>query len=443
MPRRPYLLTALAGAVLVACAVGWYTSRPALPPEIRVAAGQPGGVYHAFARDFARRLQDRTGRPVRVVETAGSEANLALLRDGGADLALIQTTSLTPQGVVGVAPLYPELLHFLVPRGSGIRSPADLKGKRVVLGLPGSGIRQNANTLLPHYGVPSDEVRDVDDPFGALTGDGADAALVTTGWMNPTLEKVLRSGRVELVGLADPEAVAARYPWFTPATIPLGLYAGHPPVPPEPVRTVAVTALLASRADAPDELVSASLAALYETDLRAAYPLMLSARAARGYDAAVMHPAVAGYHDPSARINRLSQLVELGSKSKELLFGAAAAAVVAWGWFRRRRELRALAVDQAQKEKLDGFIGRTLAVELEQMEVADPERLRPFLRQVTVIKQEALRELTSEKVRGDQLFAIFLSQCAALSEKIQMRMIYGRVSEARSGQDVVTRTPAS
>ena len=64
------------------------------------------------------------------------------------------------------------------------------------------------------------------------------------------------------------------------------------------------------------------------------------------------------------------------------------------------------------------------------MDVTDPEQLRPFLRRVTQIKQEALRELTSEKVRGDQLFAIFLSQCAALSEKIQMRMIYGRMSES-------------
>ena len=54
--------------------------------------------------------------------------------------------------------------------------------------------------------------------------------------------------------------------------------------------------------------------------------------------------------------------------------------------------------------------------------------MRPFLRRVTRIKQEALRELTSEKVRGDQLFAIFLAQCAALSEKIQMRMMYGRLA---------------
>ena len=121
--------------------------------------------------------------------------------------------------------------------------------------------------------------------------------------------------------------------------------------------------------------------------------------------------------------------MELISKSKEALFGVVAFAVLVWGWVRRRRERIAAAADQVQKQKLDDFIGRTLTVELEQMEVTDPEQLRPFLRRVTQIKQEALRELTSEKVRGDQLFAIFLSQCAALSEKIQMRMMYGRMSE--------------
>jgi TRAP transporter TAXI family solute receptor len=431
MSRVHFLITALVAALLAAGAVAWYASRPTLPPEVRIAAGQPGGLYHTFARDFAARLQQRTGRPVRVLETAGSGANVGLLRDGGADLALIQTTSLTPEGVAGVAPLFPEALHFLVRKGNDIRSPADLAGRRVGLGMPGSGIRQNANVLLPHYGVPPDGVTDVDDPFGALTAGGdVDAALVTSGWMNPTLEKVLRSGKVELVGLADPEGLAARHPWLVPATIPRGLYSGDPPVPPAPVRTVAATALLAARSDAPDELVREALAALYETDLRASYPPLLSAKAARDYDAAVMHPAAGAYHDPSARFHRLSRAMELASKSKEALVGVAAVAVLAWGWARRRRERLAEAADREQKQKLDGFIGQTLAVELEQMDVTDPEQLRPFLRRVTAVKQEALKELTSEKVRGDQLFAIFLSQCAALSEKIQMRMIYARVTEA-------------
>src|SRR5262249_6221590 len=135
---------------------------------------------------------------------------------------------------------------------------------------------------------------------------------------------------------------------------------------------------------------------------------------------------------PAAAFKRLTQAMELLSKSKEGLFGVGAAALVVWGWFRRRREQIAAEADRLQKQKLEDFIGRTLTVELAQMDVTEPEELRAYLRQVTFIKQEALKELTSEKVRGDQLFAIFLSQCAALSEKIQMRMIYGRMSESRT-----------
>lgn len=434
MSRVGWLLTAVAAsAVLVGCAVVWYTSSPTLPPEIRIAAGKQGGLYHTFAQDFAKRLQQRTGRPVRVIETAGTEANVRLLRDGGADLALIQTTSLTPEGVAGVAPLFPESLHFLVRKGKGnaISSPADLVGKRVALGLRGSAMRQNGHTVLAHYGVSPVDVMDAEDPFAALDDEKVDAVLITTGWMNPALEKVLRRDDFELVGLADPKGLVARHPWFIPTTIPHGLYSGRPPVPRNPVETVAATALLTARSDAHEDLVRASLADLYETDLRASYPAMLSAKSARDYDAAVMHSGVMAYHDPSARFKRLSRVMELAGKSKEAVFGAGATALLIWGWFRRRRERTADAADQLQKQKLDEFIGRTLAVELEQMEVSDPESLRPFLRRVTQIKQEALNELTSEKVRGDQLFAIFLSQCAALSEKIQMRMMYGRLSEAR------------
>jgi TRAP transporter TAXI family solute receptor len=438
MSRVGWLLTAIAAsAVLVGCVV-WYTTRQTLPPEIRVAAGKQGGLYYTFAQDFAKRLQHHTGRPVRIIETVGSEANVGLLRDGGADLAMIQTTSLSPEGVVGVAPLFPEPLHFIVRKGTGnpIGSPAGLAGKRVALGLRGSSMRQNAHTVLAHYGLSPEGVVDVEEPFEAFDGGNADAILVTTGWMNPALEKLLRRDDVELVGLADPEGLAARHPWFVPTTIPPGLYSGKPTVPQDPVRTVAATALLTVRADATEELVRAALAALYETDLRASYPALLSAKAARDYDAAVMHPGVAAYHDPSGRINRLTRTLELVGKSKEALFGAGAVILLIWGWFRRRRERAAAAADQAQKQKLDEFIGRTLTVELEQMEVTDPEQLRAFLRRVTHIKQDALRELTSEKVRGDQLFAIFLSQCAALSEKIQMRMMYGRLTEAKMQPEI-------
>lgn len=434
MRSRLFVLFALvAVAVITACAVAWANTRETLPPEIRIAAGRKDGLYFTFAEQFAKRLRERTGRPVRVVETAGSEANVGLLRDGGADLALVQPASLTPEGVAGIAPLFPEVLHLVVRKGRKIHSLTDLAGKRVALGLKGSSMRQNAITVLTHYDIPVEKLQDAEEHFAAIASDnGIDAALVTTGWMNPLLGQLLRNDELELISLPDPEGVAMRHPWFAPTTIPKGLYPGKKPAPAEPVRSVAVTALLAGRADAPDPLVRETLATLYETNLHASYPALLSAKAAKDFDAAAMHPGVVNYHDPSAAFKRLSRTMELLSKSKEALFGVGAAAFLLWGWFRRRREQVAAAADQLQKLKLDDFIGRTLTVELEQMEVTDPEELRPLLRRVTHIKHEALKELTSEKVRGDQLFAIFLSQCAALSDKIQMRMIYGRLTEPRS-----------
>jgi TRAP transporter TAXI family solute receptor len=430
MSRLGCLLTAtVASAVLVASAATWAAARPTLPPELRVGAGKKGGLYYSFAEEFARVLAARTGRPARAVETEGSAENAARLRAGTLELALLQTSPQAPEGVVGVAPLFPEPLHVLVRRGKDApASPADLKGKRVALGLEGSSIRRNALTVLAYYGVPADAVTDAGH-FAALEKGTADAALVTTGWMNPALEQILRSGDVELVGLPDAEALAARHPWFAPHRIPPGMYGGRPEVPATEVRTVAVTALLTARADAPDDVVREALAALYESDLRAAFPGLTPQKAARDHDPAGMHPAVAAYHDPAVRFNRLSRMMEVAAKSKEVVFGAGAVAVLVWGWVRRRRERRAAAADEEQKRKLDEFIGRTLTVELEQMDVTDPEALRPFLRRVTQIKQEALRELTSEKVRGDQLFAIFLAQCAALSDKLQLRMIYGRLSK--------------
>ena len=424
-------VAALAVAVaMIVYAFNWYNTHESLPQEIRIASGRGGGLYHTVTQHIAKHLEKRTGRPVRVIESDGSEANIDLLRTGDADLALIQTYSATPSGVAGIAPLYPEMLHFIARRSKEIRSPKDLDGKRVALGLKGSAMLQTSRTVLAHYDVKN--VQDREEYFTTLDTDPTiDAALVTTGWMNPSLEKLLQRGDdFELIDIDDPEGLAMRHPWFTATSIPRGLYSGKSPVPPKPVRTVAVTALLTCRTDAPDRLVREALAALYETDLRSSFPAVLSAKAARDYDAAVMHPSVAKYHDPSAELNRLSKSLEIIAKSKEALFGICAFAFVIWGWIRRRRERIQEAKDQEQKQKLDEFISRTLTVELEQMDVSEPEKLRPFLRRVTHIKQEALRELTSEKVRGDQLFSIFLSQCAALSEKIQMRMIYGRISEA-------------
>ena len=102
-------------------------------------------------------------------------------------------------------------------------------------------MRQISQTLLTHYDV--ENVRDGKEYFGVLDTDPeVDAALATTGWMNPSLEQLLRRADMELIGIDDPEGLAMRHPWPTATTIPRGRYPGNPPVPPEPGRTGPVRA---------------------------------------------------------------------------------------------------------------------------------------------------------------------------------------------------------
>jgi len=99
--------------------------------------------------------------------------------------------------------------------------------------------------VLEHYQVPLDSIVHTAQYFGLMAGDPKlDAAMFTTGLMNPTLKNLLLRGDLELVGFADAEGFAASHPWFTATTIPPGFYRGNSPVPAKPVQTVAVMALL-------------------------------------------------------------------------------------------------------------------------------------------------------------------------------------------------------
>ena len=120
-------------------------------------------------------------------------------------------------------------------------------------------------------------------------------------------------------------------------------------------------------------------------------------KTAKDFDATVMHSEGCKLCNPTAGLNRLSGTMDVFVKTKEILLGLLALSILVWNWWRRRLERAALAADEAQKQKLDGFIKQTLEVELEQMDVTDPESLRPYLRRVTAIKQEGAPGLTGKK----------------------------------------------
>jgi len=417
-------MVAVAIIVIVVCLALWLATRQTLPRTIRIATGEKSGLYHDFGEALAGPLEARTGHTVELRITPGSEANSELLEQGEVDLAMVQAGFLDPQKCCIVAPLYAEALHIIVRKGRGIETTADLAGRNIVLGPKGSGMRVAAQRFLRHYGVDPDGLGKNEQYFGNLLDDSTlDGAIVVAGFLNRDLQRVLGSGKFDLLPIKDAEAVAAKDPHLHAYTIQRGLYTENPAVPNRPTTTLATTAMLVVRRDTPDVLVNATLRSIYEEGLGLDFPMLIPRKQIEEWTPVPLHPAARDYFYPEDRMGWLANVMESLAATKELLFAFGAGLYLLWLRYRSLKERRRQDFLQAQKDHLDEFLTETLEIEVAQMETTDPKELQKLLDQVTEIKLRALKELTAEELRGDRTFSIFLLQCSNLSNNIQLKIL--------------------
>jgi TRAP transporter TAXI family solute receptor len=409
--------------VVIALVAVWYSSSGSLPREIRIAASSEGGMYYEVARLLKPAIEERTGRTVVLLATRGSVENREKLLSGEADLAILQDGTVDRHRLSVVAPLYREVVHLLVRKGSKINCFDDLAGRNVVLGPAGSGMRESALVLVRHYGLDPASLLDNERYFGELISESSlDAAIVTTGFLNHDLQKVMATRQFDLLSISDAEALSIHYPYLSPQVIPTGVFEGHSPVPEAAVPSVATTALLAAHDTVSAKLVRKTLEALYESGVRQHVPTLIPLNEARQTGLDNLHPMARSYFDPYAGVELVSNLLESMSAVKELLFALGACLYLAWSRRKRAKERQDRATVEIQKERLDTFLEQTIRLEQAQMEASEPEKLREFLDEVTQIKLRAIRELTHEDLRGDRMFSIFLLQCGDLAGKIQAKI---------------------
>jgi hypothetical protein len=120
--------------------------------QIRLAAGEAGGLYLAFAKILANRITARyPGIGVSVIATEGSVENLSRLRSSDVDLGLAQADVAERDrtaGPVGTAPqavarLYEDYLQVVVRNSAAVQQLSDLQGSRV--SIVARRIRSGAN----------------------------------------------------------------------------------------------------------------------------------------------------------------------------------------------------------------------------------------------------------------------------------------------------------
>jgi TRAP transporter TAXI family solute receptor len=245
---------------------------------IVIATGPPEGEYARFVGSIGARLGE--GRLLEVAHTEGSVANAFLVDRGRARFALVQSD--VAQAAVGgaglfattgplrqlraVASLFPEPLHVVVRADDGLTSVAQLAGRRISLGAPGSGSRYTALQVLTAHGLEPGSYTEAtpDGPVDALRrlADGSiDAVVEVVSAPWAALARLEGGARLELLPLEEAAvaALVAERPALVPFVVPARTYPGQD----QPVPTVAATALLVANAGTPEEVVAWMLEAMF------------------------------------------------------------------------------------------------------------------------------------------------------------------------------------
>jgi TRAP transporter TAXI family solute receptor len=259
-----------------------HTRNMAVAPDrvLRLASGPKEGVYDALGRGMAELLSRRLpGFKVAVRQTDGAFQNMVLLDAGEVELALGQNDVVfnsvktdrvlghRSTNIAGLAVLYQEVLQLVVRKDAGIRSVADLRGKRVALGLPQSGSRFSSEILLEYFGFHSGDIHstyvDIAEAVKLLMNGSIDAFIHWRALPSPTVADAFQTGEVEMVSL-DIEGVRGllvRQPFLVPVTIPARVY----PNQTQPVASLAVKAVLVSASSLDGRLVEDILTAIFDS----------------------------------------------------------------------------------------------------------------------------------------------------------------------------------
>ncbi|MDQ0317046.1 TAXI family TRAP transporter solute-binding subunit [Amorphus orientalis] len=271
MPRLRVFIAAtlLIAAVVAAGGSYWLWSRDVIS-DLTLGTGTEGGTYSAFGRVVEEAFAgEDAGLSIVPVASAGARENAARVQAGEIDLGLIQSDTSGGNNVSLVARLFPEIFHLIVRDGSGIESVGDLEGRRVAVMPEGSGSNVLFADLLEHYLVAPDAVDQV--PGSLLEGterlaDGdVDALFVVIALGNKTIEQLIRSSPVRLVGVDQAEALALFDPALRATVVPVGTYSGEGPVPAEAINVVAVDSLLVAGRSVPAETIETFTRTLFES----------------------------------------------------------------------------------------------------------------------------------------------------------------------------------
>ncbi|MFG1247457.1 TAXI family TRAP transporter solute-binding subunit [Xanthobacter flavus] len=265
-------------AAALSCALA-FSPAAARAEFVNVLTGGTSGVYYPLGVAISKVIGEKVpGTRPSVQATKASVENLNLMQQGKGEVAFTLADSLA-DGAAGKeeagfkAPLtkvralggiYPNYIQIVASKDSGIKTIADLKGKRLSVGAPKSGTELNARAILNAAGLKYEDLGKIEYlPFAEsvelMKNRQLDATLQSAGLGVASIKDLANSVPIVVVEVPGTVIDKIGAPYLK-TTIPAGTYEGQS----ADVATAAVPNFLVTRSDLKDDEVYAITKAIYE-----------------------------------------------------------------------------------------------------------------------------------------------------------------------------------
>lgn len=253
--------------------------------DLAFATGGTSGTYYPLGGAIANVWNDQVaGINVTIQPAGASVENINRVASGEVDLVLAMNNiadqafkgegesfpaALTNFKAVGV--VYPEVMHVITTVDSGINSIADLQGKKINPGPPGSGTYVTAMEILKAFGVDdySSSPGSFTDAVAGLQDGNIDAAFAVVSFPSSAVIEIATARDIKVLEITGAELAKLQeaIPFAAPFTITGGEYNGQD----ADAQTIALQAVLYARDGLDAELIYNLTKVMYEnTDAIAA-----------------------------------------------------------------------------------------------------------------------------------------------------------------------------
>lgn len=247
---------------------------------INVLTGGTSGIYYpmgvALSQIYGKAIPQAK---VSVQATKASAENLNLLQAGRGEVAFTLGDALsdawkgdaeagfaTPlKKLRGMAGIYPNYIQIVASAESGIKSLADLKGKRISVGAPKSGTELNARAVLKAAGLSYKDFAKVEYlPFGEsvelMKNRQLDVTLQSAGLGVASLRDLAVSMKIVVVEIPPDVVAKVGDAAYQPAVIPANTYEGQT----KDVPSIAIQNFLVTREGVSDDTVYTMTKSMWE-----------------------------------------------------------------------------------------------------------------------------------------------------------------------------------